>query len=221
MTRQITVGDTVLLLEIACTVEMLEAVKAVDDFAFGGHHGITMRELGDIMNGRGYIMFLTLDDFIVAESQVVTQQIVDLNWPLPNRAAFCYGIGTHPDFQGRGIGKALLVAQEQMMAEMGYTEMFTTVRVENYASLKIFVGIGHEIVDRIPFYGDDIGENRLLLRRSLVNTVPCEHQGPPVEVEVAFGDDIDLPAHADISNLLQAGYIGTGVTKGGIVFQPR
>lgn len=217
----IRIGGARLEMRVVSTEAHLDAVKELDDLAFGSHHGITISELMRIMNGCGWVFMLHLGNVLVAESQIVTQQIEDLNWQLPHGGAFCYGIGVHPDYQGRGFGKGLLKEQEEFARQNGHDQMYTTIRVENYPSIKTFLAIGHQIVGYIPFYGDTTEGYRLLLRRSLVVPSPqTNNKGSTEIVPVKFGDEIDTDAHHKVAGLLRAGYVGTTISRDGITFSP-
>ncbi len=216
----ITAGKDIYELTIANCEGHLEAVKAVDDLAFGSHHGITMNELEMIMCGGGFVAMFSLHGQIVAESQVVTRQIDQLKWTLQRNSAFCYGIGVHPEYQGRGFGRELLKEQEEFARQNGHDQMYTTIRVENYPSIKAFLAIGHQIVDYIPFYGDSTNCYRLLLRRSLVVPPPQANDEDAKIVPVKFGDEIDTDAHRSVADLLHAGYVGTTISRDGITFSP-
>lgn len=212
------IGQARLELRVASTEVHLGEVKKLDDLAFGSHHGITTRELMQIMDGCGWVFMLHLGDILVAESQIVSRQIEDLNWQLPERGAFCYGIGVHPDYQGRGFGRELLKEQEGFTRQHGHDQMYTTIRVENYPSISAFLSIGHQIIGYIPFYGDTTDGYRLLLRRSLVIPTPQANDNNVEIVPVKFGDEIDTDAHHRVADLLRAGYIGTTISRDGITF---
>lgn len=206
-----------IVLSLAHTLAELQEAKVIDDLAFGGHHGITLEELEAIAGGLGFVALLRQEGVLVGESQVLLHQIADMRWRLPEDSAFCYGIATHPDFQGRGFGKQLLLAQDEIAGSRGAMCVFTTIRVENYASLKLFVDTGYRVVRCIPFYGSSIEERRLLLRRDL-NVEAVTQLDGAVFAKIRFGDEVDSDAHEQIVALLDGGLVGVSVSRAGILF---
>lgn len=197
--------------------ELIEA-KHVDDLAFGAHHGITLCELEMIMQGGGFVALLRQDSVLVTESQILLRQIDNMSWQLPNNSAFCYGIATHPAFQGKGLGRRLLLAQNEIAITRGAKSMFTTIRVENYTSLKLFMDTGHNVVGYIPFYGQDIKSHRLLLAKDLIPQAVVTEFCSPTLVNIHFGDEVDHDAHERIARMLQDGFKGVSVSKDGVLF---
>jgi len=205
------------VISIADCEDQLAEAKVVDDLAFRDHQGITMDELRSIMH-HGFVALLSLSGQLVAESQVVMERVDHLNWELPRKAAFCYGIAVHPQFQGRGLGKLLLREHENIAARRGALDMFTTIRVENAPSIKLFVKAGHKVIDYIPFYGEEKEGHRLLLGRSLAyEEQQCTYRESAL-APVIFGDKVDPAAHEAINRLIVAGFVGTSITDRGIHF---
>jgi ribosomal protein S18 acetylase RimI-like enzyme len=200
--------------------ELLEA-KRLDDLAFGEHHGISMDELVKVREF-GAVILLRLENtnLLVGESQIIFHPIEELPYQFSHPVGFCYGTGIRPDYQRCGLGKILANQQETLAWTRGKNELQLTVRVENYASLKMRMDLGFEIFDYQPdFYGSEIETcSRVFMKKTL-----DEISDPGLEtffifIPVVFGDKHDPVAHEKISEALAKGLQGKKIDRRGIYF---
>ena len=78
---------------------------------------------------------------------------------------FCYLVGFYlrPDWQGRGLGRAFLLALAEEVRRMGTGGMLLTVAPENVRALSLYRSVGFVDEAFVPdFYGD--GHDRYILR---------------------------------------------------------
>lgn len=221
----IMVGEMRLIIELAKSDQALIEAKAVDDLAFGGHQGISLEELREIRN-QGAVILMRLHESRqpIGESQILFQPMKGLAGPFSESQGYCYGTGLLPDFQGRGLGKPLAYYQELLARENGIRELFMTIRVENYSSLRFRLGMNYKIYRYQPdFYGPDVSKHsRLFLKKNLSDNeifpVGRVDTSCSIVVPVDFTNDYDAVAHSRISELLLDGYSGVAVDKRGIYF---
>ena len=72
-------------------------------------------------------------------------------------------IAVHKDFQHQGIGRNLLAHAILQSQTDKVTEVILEVRQSNVAALKLYLGLGFEIVGIRPGYYEDNNEDALLL----------------------------------------------------------
>lgn len=76
-----------------------------------------------------------------------------------------FQIGTHPDFRGRGIAKALLERFHEKTRERGALVCFLEVRSRNAAAIELYEKAGYERVSvRKDYYPDD---DAIIMRKEL------------------------------------------------------
>lgn len=67
-----------------------------------------------------------------------------------------FQIGTHPEYRGRGLAKALLERLHGEMRKRGASACFLEVRSRNAAAISLYVGSGYDrIAVRRNYYPDD------------------------------------------------------------------
>jgi aminoglycoside 6'-N-acetyltransferase I len=60
----------------------------------------------------------------------------------PERQMFLYEIGTAPEYQRRGVGRALIQALERICREAGFAEMFVFTNRSNTAAMRLYESTG-------------------------------------------------------------------------------
>jgi|SRR3989344_3288999 len=193
----------------------LQSIKDLDDLAFGHQHGVSLDELNSIKRAGGIILLRErASGLLLGESQVLLSQFSSVPYPLHDDEAFYYGTAVHPSWQGRGFGKILAAAQDNFARTQNKTKAALTVRVENYASIKLRLECDFLITAYLPnFYGQP-EENgaRLLMTKEFRKSLPFFSR--ELRVPVTFGGSPDLAAHRMISETLAAGYQGYKVYRG-------
>ena len=88
-------------------------------------------------------------------------------WRKGSGTAHLYSIVTHPDFQGRGMGTALLDKLEAEARERGCTRIRLEVRADNTDAIALYERRGYEATKTLPdFYTDDAPGLRMVKRLS-------------------------------------------------------
>lgn len=202
------------------TEKDLPEIKIVDDAAFGSHHGITYQELKKILEcGCIVVLRHPITDKIIGQSQLVWKSIQELPYALEWPAGWCYGTGILPQYQGNGLGKILAREREKIARQKGLRQLLMTIRVENYASLRLYHGEGfRSFVYQHDFYGNNPAEDaRLLLRKDLL--APKIFSPPSdITVPIQFDGKYDKKTHAKIHYLFLQRYEGVWVDKHGMHF---
>lgn len=208
---------------LALGLKDLSQAKQIDDAAFGIHHGITIEELMEIHNHGFVILLFDGDHEMVGQSQILEEPIEMLPHSFEKPTSYCYGIAIHPKFQGHGLGKVLAKEHELLAIERGMEVMEMTVRVENYASLRVMTGLGHKIGRYLPdFYGpNQTTDARVFLSKRLSPDFPASRDGNDggVFVPVDYTSPYDAEAHQRIANLISTGHTGIHVDRNGIYFE--
>jgi len=65
-------------------------------------------------------------------------------------------VGTRPEFQGKGLGKAVLLEGLRRMKARGVTEAIVYVEAENPAAQRLYASVGFRPVNRIYTYVKDV-----------------------------------------------------------------
>lgn len=63
-----------------------------------------------------------------------------------------YGLGVLPEFRGRGLGRAILVAGVEKLKEMGAIEIMLQVVTENANALHLYESCGFEVTSIMEYY---------------------------------------------------------------------
>jgi ribosomal protein S18 acetylase RimI-like enzyme len=118
---------------------------------------------------RRYLVSLLEDrevDSVVGtmEGEVVASAMV-LHCP-PTHNSRILSLAIIPEEQGHGRSKTLLAHLEELARIRGSSMIFLEVRVENEAAIRLYLGSGYRIGDRIPdFFGR--GEDAWYMERAL------------------------------------------------------
>lgn len=74
-------------------------------------------------------------------------------WSDPvSRVGLFEPVGTHPDFQGQGLGKAVLAAGLHHLHQMGMTQASVCVETDNQAALHLYHSMGFQSSSRLLTY---------------------------------------------------------------------
>jgi ribosomal protein S18 acetylase RimI-like enzyme len=208
------------VVKCASTVHELKEAKSLDDTAFGAHHGVTLDELEKIIKvGKLILLREAGSGKLVGETQLIFEPIDELPYSFAHPVGFCYGTAIDPAFQGHGLGKILAMEQEKAARESGKKELHLTVRVENYASLRMRTGLGYRIIAyRESFYGPSpANDARVIMSKVLDGNVGGEAVKGAVKVD--FDGAYNARTHHFIRDFLKLGYRGVAVDrKRGILF---
>lgn len=192
----------------------LGRVKELDDQAFGKQQGISMAELRALLE-HGTIILLELETMqLIGESQVLLQSIKGLKYKLQEDEAYYYGTGIHPEQQGHGYGKILAEAQDVCVRAQGKKRATLTVRVENYPSIRMRLECGFLITGYLPdFYGSMESNGARFLMTKNIDDPTIPQFRDITEIPVAFGESVDLSAHAAIAEIINLGYKGYKIDR--------
>jgi ribosomal protein S18 acetylase RimI-like enzyme len=76
-----------------------------------------------------------------------------ITWPDPlNRVGLFEPVGTHPDFQRQGLGKALLLEALRRLRENGMRQAIVSTEEDNQPGIKLYESAGFRIVNRLMTY---------------------------------------------------------------------
>lgn len=76
-----------------------------------------------------------------------------IHWPDPvNRVGLFEPVGTHPDFHGQGLGKAVLSASLQQMQTAGMTTAIVSTNHDNPAAIRLYESIGFQLLYRLDHF---------------------------------------------------------------------
>jgi ribosomal protein S18 acetylase RimI-like enzyme len=157
-------------------VDTLDDGSVVEIVAFGPEHlDVLHRLLNEIIaEGKTYPQEqeLTIDQFrmyfqtayVLKEgSKVLGSFYVKPNFPGRCSHICNGGFIVQPEQRGRGVGKALGRAFLKVAPAMGYrASMFNLVFENNTASVKLWNGLGFEIIGRLPKAGRLVGSDKLI-----------------------------------------------------------
>lgn len=74
-------------------------------------------------------------------------------WPdNDNRIGLFEPVGTHPDFQRRGLGKAVLAESLRRLQERGMEQASVCTNADNEAALRLYEAVGFRLVDHLGTY---------------------------------------------------------------------
>lgn len=74
-------------------------------------------------------------------------------WPDPvNHIGLFEPVGTHPDFQGRGLGKAVLATGLHRLRELGMTQTSVCVETDNTPAIRLYESMGFRSSFRLLTY---------------------------------------------------------------------
>ena len=74
-------------------------------------------------------------------------------WPDPvNRVGLFEPVGTHPDFQRQGLGKAVMLEALQRLHKAGMRQAIVGTAVDNIPAIKLYESAGFRVVNRLMTY---------------------------------------------------------------------
>ncbi len=85
-------------------------------------------------------------------------------------------LAVHPQYQGRGLGQALLQGLLQVAHQRGLERATLEVRISNRPALALYQKFGFEIAGQRRRYYQDTGEDGLILWRSGLQTLEFSQQ---------------------------------------------
>jgi mycothiol synthase len=78
-------------------------------------------------------------------------------WTDPiNRVGLFEPVGTHPEFQRKGLGKAVMKAGLRRLQERGMRSAIVSTFEDNLAAIKLYESVGFQIVNRLGTYEKDV-----------------------------------------------------------------
>ena len=170
-------------------------IKSLDDQAFASQEGISVEDLETILEN-GFIILLrdSLTGSLIGESQVLTNAVPFLDYQIPEGMAFYYGTGIRTDMQGKGLGRLLAAAQDEVSQMRNKHGSLLTIRPENYESLKLRFSVNFVVVDYLPeFYGKPKENGARLLLKKHFGFEKLAYDNT-IRVPVSFGSTPDLSA---------------------------
>jgi len=80
-----------------------------------------------------------------------------ITWTDPrNRIGLFEPVGTHPDFQRKGLGKAVMCEALQRLKAAGMQHAVLCTGEDNPAAVRLYESVGFRVVDRIGFFKKQI-----------------------------------------------------------------
>ncbi|MEM2021386.1 MAG: ribosomal protein S18-alanine N-acetyltransferase [Zestosphaera sp.] len=90
-----------------------------------------------------------------------------INKSLFKKVGHVISIAVHPDYRGRGIGRALMIeALKRLKAFYKVSEVYLEVRVSNEPAISLYEKLGFKKVQRVRFYYLD-GEDAWVMAREI------------------------------------------------------
>ena len=81
-----------------------------------------------------------------------------ITWVDPlNRVGLFEPVGTHPDFQRKGLGKAVMLEALRRLQKQGMEQAIVCTVHDNAAALRLYTSIGFEPYNVFRFYARDVG----------------------------------------------------------------
>jgi mycothiol synthase len=78
-------------------------------------------------------------------------------WTDPvNRVGLFEPVGTHPDFQRRGLGRAVMLEGLRRLKERGMKEAIVSTFEDNPAAIKFYESAGFQVINRLGTYEKDV-----------------------------------------------------------------
>jgi len=83
-------------------------------------------------------------------------------WPDPLiKVGLFEPVGTHPDFQRRGLGKAVMTEALRRLQACGMERAIVSTTAENTAGIKLYEAVGFGISQRLGTYEKKLGKNAM------------------------------------------------------------
>lgn len=86
--------------------------------------------------------------------------------PLNAAAVECKRVCTHPDWQGQGLGKRLMLHSEALLKQQGLIRIQLATRASMPANLRFYQALGYRIIAEEP-YPAGIADLRIILEKQL------------------------------------------------------
>ena len=78
-------------------------------------------------------------------------------WPDPvNQVGLFEPVGSHPDFQRKGLGKAVMLEGLRRLLQMGMRAAIVSAEEDNTAAINLYETVGFQVVDRLGTYEKDV-----------------------------------------------------------------
>ena len=136
----------------------LDAIEALENRAFSGDR-LSRRSLRRYIGAPSALMLCAFSDGAFAGYALIGLR-------KGSTAASVYSIAVDPDMNGRGLGRALMIAAEQGAAARGRTALTLEVRADNSGAVGLYERLGYERFDVIADYYED-GQSALRMRKGL------------------------------------------------------
>jgi mycothiol synthase len=65
-------------------------------------------------------------------------------------------VGTHPDFQRKGLGKAVMLEGFRRLRAGGMRQAIVSTFEDNLAAIKLYESVGFQIVNHLGTYEKDV-----------------------------------------------------------------
>ena len=76
-----------------------------------------------------------------------------ITWPDPLTGVGLFEpVGTHPDFQRRGLGKAVMLAALERLQRLGMRQAIVTTGEDNLPAIKLYESVGFHLTSRLLYY---------------------------------------------------------------------
>ena len=126
------------------SLEDIDEITGIENRAFG-KHAYDYPELRYMLGIANSITTVaTVDDRIVGYASVFFRK--------NSRTSHIESIAVDPDYQGSGVGRALLREVENISIEMKCTKIVLETFEKNQSALKLYEGSGYELVELVPDY---------------------------------------------------------------------
>jgi ribosomal-protein-alanine N-acetyltransferase len=141
----------------ACLAD-LDAIETLENRAFSGDR-LSRRSLRRYIAAPSVLMLAAFSDGAFAGYALIGLR-------KGSTAASVYSIAVDPEMNGRGLGRALMIAAEQGAAARGRASLTLEVRADNAGAVGLYERLGYERFDVIGDYYED-GQSALRMRKWL------------------------------------------------------
>jgi ribosomal protein S18 acetylase RimI-like enzyme len=76
-----------------------------------------------------------------------------------NRVGLFEPVGTHPDFQRKGLGRAVMLEALRRLRDAGMEKAIVCTSEHNLAAIKLYENIGFERYDTFQFFCRELGDS--------------------------------------------------------------
>ena len=102
-----------------------------------------------------YLMQRAMASFVVAVVDGQVRAYAILFTPRRHAVARLYSVAVHPDAQGKGLGKHLLLHHLKLAADLGYPRLRLEVRQDNHTAIALYEKLGFRWFTDKPDYYED------------------------------------------------------------------